>query len=62
MAKKATKTTKATKTAKAPAKRTTAVKAYSPHDSAIIQGGIVFIIVSAIAILSYVMSVYGVLK
>lgn len=46
---------------KAAAKKTVS-KRKDPTESAIIQGGIVFIVVSAIAILSYVMSVYDVIK
>ncbi len=60
----AAKKTKSSKTASKTThhRATTTKKAYDPHESLIIQGGIVFIMVAAIAIFSYVMSMYGVLQ
>jgi hypothetical protein len=37
-----------------------AKKSYSPHESIIIQGGVIFIIVSAIALFAYTYAVYGI--
>lgn len=52
MAKKTTKTAKAAKTPK--------VKPYSPHDSLIIQIGVIVIIVSGIALFAYAYAQYAV--
>jgi heme/copper-type cytochrome/quinol oxidase subunit 3 len=50
---------KAKKAAKVTTTKKTSKKAYNPHESMIIQGGVVFIIISAIAIFAYTFAVYG---
>ncbi len=52
MAKKATKAAKATKAPKA--------KSYNPHDSLIIQIGVIVIIVSGIALFAYAYAQYAI--
>ncbi len=46
--------------AKKQVKKEAAVKSYNPHESMVIQAGVIVIIVSAIAIFAYTYSVYGI--
>lgn len=56
---KTTKKVAAKKVTKVSAPKAAKTASYNPHDSMIIQAGVIFIVVSAIAIFAYAFKVYG---